>query len=66
LSGLTFFHVDEVFGTHSGSAEAHGTALHDTCKGLTYLIDELAGQLTGQRDLFHAKPHGGNVKVKNS
>jgi hypothetical protein len=47
------------------SAQPFNSPAHNKCEAIKNSIDDLAGELTGQRDLFHAKPHGGSMKVKN-
>jgi hypothetical protein len=41
------------------SAEKYGSPKHVKCGAVTQTIDDLAGELTGDRTLFHLKAHGG-------
>jgi hypothetical protein len=40
------------------SAQPYGSARHQRCHAVTNSIDALAEDLTGDRTLFHLKPHG--------
>jgi len=45
-----------------GSAQDFHSPQRDFCDDLTKAIDALAGELTGDRTYFHAKPHGGGFE----
>jgi hypothetical protein len=40
--------------------ERHGTPLHAKAEAFQRALDDLAGELTGDREYFWAKPHGGS------
>jgi hypothetical protein len=42
--------------TMCGSAAGYGTPLHRKCEALRRAIDDLAGELTGDREYFWPKP----------
>jgi hypothetical protein len=46
------------------SAQPYNSLLYGRCHDVIGTIDELAGTLTGDRMLFHAKAHGGSYSTK--